>query len=290
MHCPGRADTWKAAVWISARFPHAGISVIPRPLFPSTRDLPPTLIRRLADGILNLVFPESCLVCAAPVSRQRDRGICRDCWQKALRLRITGALCPSCGIPYQSFEEENAHLCGKCILNLPLYSGARAFGYYSAELSRIVRAFKFDGRRDLAPLIASLLLSAFLEFWLPQDIDLIVPVPLHSKRKKERGYNQAALLGRSLARLLGKSCGERVLARVRSTLPQVGLSDADRVRNVQAAFTCTRPAQVRAHRVLLLDDVMTTGSTVASATEALLDAGAARVCVLTVARAVAGWE
>jgi ComF family protein len=263
---------------------------MPRLLFPSIRDLPPTLTRRIADGILNLVFPDSCLICAAPVARLQDRGICQACWQKVLQLRITGAKCPSCGIPYQSFDEEDAHLCGRCTLNLPPYSGARAFGYYSSELSRIVRAFKFDGRRDLVPLLASLLASAFLEFWLPEDVDLIVPVPLHSKRKKERGYNQAALLARSLARLLGKSCGERVLARRRPTLPQVGLSDADRVRNVQAAFACLRPALVRARRVLLIDDVMTTGSTVASAAEALLGAGATRVCVLTVARAVAGWE
>jgi ComF family protein len=264
--------------------------VTAKPLLPSTRDLTQTPIRRIADGLLNLLYPESCLVCSAPVARLQDRGICPACWQRALRLRITGAVCPSCGIPYQSFAEEPAHLCGKCILSLPPYSGARAFGYYSSELSRMVQALKFSGRRDLAPLLAPLLASTFLEFWQPEDVDLIVPVPLHPNRKKERGFNQAALLGRALARLLGMPCEDRVLRRARSTPPQVGLSDAERARNVAGAFVCRRPDRIRARRLLLVDDVMTTGSTAASAASALLNAGAARVCVLTLARAVAGAE
>lgn len=259
-------------------------------LLPPSRDLPSTAWRRIADGILNLIYPDACLVCAAPVARLQDRGICPACWQKALRLRIMGALCPSCGIPYQNFQEQTAHVCGQCIRQPPPFSGARAFGYYSSELSRIVLALKFNGRRDLAPALASLLGSAFLESWTPDDVDWIVPVPLHAKRLAERGYNQAALLARPLARLLGKPCGEHLLERVRRTLPQVGLSDAERARNLHGAFLCSQPERVRARKVLLLDDVMTTGSTVSSASQALLEAGAARVCVLAVARAVAGWE
>ena len=178
----------------------------------------------------------------------------------------------------------------------PLHSAAaplfrsRAFGRYSSELSRIIQAFKFDGRQNLAGLLAPLLAATLQESWSPREIDLIVPVPLHPKRKRERGYNQALLLARDLARLVGLPFRSDALHRVRSTLPQVGLSDAERARNLRRAFQCKKPAAVKGLRVLLIDDVMTTGSTVASAAEALLEGGALRVSVLTLARAVAGQE
>ena len=258
--------------------------------FATGRDLPHSILRRALDGILNLLYPDSCFLCTAPVSRFQDRGICDTCWRKTLALRIVGPSCPSCGLPLPAMDEERAHLCGKCILRLPPYSGARAFGAYSLELSRIIQALKFGGRRDLARLLAPLLASTLVEFWPEHGMDLIVPVPLHSKRRRARGYNQAALLSRSLARLVGLPCCERALARVRNTAPQIGLSDVERAHNLRHAFRCTCPARIQGMRVLLVDDVMTTGSTVASAAEALLECGALRVSVLTVARAAPGIE
>jgi len=243
-------------------------------------------MRRIADGVLNLFYPETCIACGMPVARMQDCGICGACWERTIQLRIAGNICPSCGLPYQSFEGQSVHLCGKCSIALPPYSGARAFGSYDFELSRIIQALKFDGRRNLVRLLGPLLASTFLENWLPSEMDAIVPIPLHRSRKQDRGYNQAALLARSLARLLGLPVWEGALVRSRSTLPQVGLSDAERVVNVKHAFCCSKPDLVRDQRILLVDDVMTTGSTVTSACEALLKTGAARVSVLTVARAV----
>jgi ComF family protein len=259
-----------------------------QPLLATRRDLPSSLPRRIADGILNLIYPDSCIVCSAPVSRVQDCGICRQCWEKALQLRISGPLCPLCGLPYQNFAGEATHLCGKCAMSLPPYSGARAFGYYSSELSRMIQALKFDGRQNLAELLAPLMASTLLESWPTLEIDLVVPVPLHAKRKRERGYNQSALLTRSLARILLLPSCQNALIRVRSTLPQVGLSDSERARNLHRAFQCAKPAAVAGLHVLLIDDVMTTGSTVASAADALLEGGALRVSVLTAARTVVG--
>ena len=257
---------------------------------PPAHDRPSSMMSRLADGVLNLFYPESCVICSVPVSRMQDRSICPACRQKILLQRITGPMCPSCGLPFQSLETESTHLCGPCILRPPPYSGARAFGRYSAELSLIIPAFKFGGRRNLAGLLAPLLAATLQESWSLRDIDLIVPVPLHPKRKRARGYNQALLLARDLARLVGLPFCHDALRRVRHTLPQVGLSDAERARNMKRAFCCQRPAAVRGLHVLLIDDVMTTGSTAASGAEALLEEGALRVSVLTLARAVPGQE
>jgi ComF family protein len=188
-------------------------------------------------------------------------------------------------LPLNNFEKTADYLCGKCIKHLPPYAGARAFGHYTAELSRLVQELKFHGRRTLVGLLAPLLAATFFEFWARNDFDLIIPVPLHSKRKRDRGYNQSELLARALAARIAISFSGKTLVRSRSTLPQVGLSDSQRFENVRKAFCCVDPAQVKDKRVLLIDDVMTTGATVSSAAQTLLDAGCFRVSVLTVARA-----
>jgi ComF family protein len=236
------------------------------------------------DGLLNLIFPDTCFNCAAPIARQQDCGICSDCWDKVIALKISPPRCSSCGVPFYNFEENSEHLCGNCIQQTPPYSGARSFGLYMAELSRVIQELKFHGRRNLIGLLAPLLAGACFDSWSKEEFDLVVPVPLHPKRKRERGFNQSELLARSLARHIAVPYGN-VLLRVRSTLPQVGLADAQRRENVRKAFRCYKPQQVLKSRILLIDDVMTTGATVASAAQTLMEAGAWRVSVLTVARA-----
>jgi competence protein ComFC len=257
--------------------------VTPKPYFPTTRDQPTTRVRKIFDGLLNLIYPETCFLCSAPVARQQDCGICDNCWQKVIALKILPPRCSSCGLPFYSFEENSEHLCGDCIQKMPPYAGARSFGHYSAEMSRVIQELKFGGRQNLVGLLAPLLADAFFDTWGRDEFDLIVPIPLHPKRKRDRGYNQAELLAVSLARLLAIPY-YKALQRVRSTLPQVGLTDSQRLENVRKAFRCFSPQRICKRRILLIDDVMTTGATVESAAQALVDAGAWRVSVLTVAR------
>jgi ComF family protein len=198
-------------------------------------------------------------------------------------MKIVPPRCSSCGIPFQSFSDGSEYLCGNCVLALPPFSGARAFGYYADELSRLIQGLKFHGRRNLVELLATLLTRTFFDTWDRGEFDFLVPVPLYPTRKRERGFNQSELLARSLTRRTAIPCSS-VLARVRATLPQVGLTDSQRAENVRKAFRCPNPAQVSGRRILLIDDVMTTGATVSSAARTLLEAGALRVSVLTVAR------
>jgi ComF family protein len=187
-------------------------------------------------------------------------------------------------LPFNNFEKTAEYLCGKCLMHLPPYAGARAFGLYASELSRVVQELKFHGRRTLTGLLAPLLASTFFESWSRENFDMVIPVPLHSKRKRDRGYNQSELLARGVAARIAIPFSGKVLVRSRSTLPQVGLSDSQRLENVRKAFCCVDPSKVENKRILLIDDVMTTGATVSSAAQTLLDAGCFRVSVLTVAR------
>jgi ComF family protein len=171
---------------------------------------------------------------------------------------------------------------------MPPYAGARSFGYYAAELSGIIQGLKFKGRRNFAGLLAPLMSETFFGSWCREDFDLIVPVPLHWKRKRERGYNQSELLARLLAGQIAIPY-IHALIRVRPTLPQVGLTDSQRFENLRDAFRCAKTNKISGRRVLLIDDVMTTGATVASAAQTLLEGGAMRVSVLTVAR-VGRWD
>lgn len=173
------------------------------------------------------------------------------------------------------------------MLQMPPFAGARSFGYYTAELAGIIQELKFHGRRNLVRRLAPLLVAAYFESWSRDDFDFIVPVPLHAKRRRERGYNQSELLAKVLSRQAGVPFLQG-LVRVRPTLPQVGLSHSERVENVRKAFRLVEGFEIFKKRVLLIDDVMTTGATAASAARTLLDCGALRVSVLTIARADRG--
>jgi ComF family protein len=257
--------------------------MVPKPYYPTTRDLPVSHIRKLFDGLINLIYPDQCLICSAPIARRQDCGICDGCWGKAIEMKIRPPRCLSCGLPFQSFQNTTEYLCGTCTLQMPPFSGARAFGYYAEELSSLIQAFKFHGRRNLVGLLTPLMAEAFFENWGREDFDLLAPVPLHPKRRRERGYNQSELLAQALARQIALPC-MTCLVRTRPTIPQVGLSDSQREENVRKAFQCCDSKRISGKRILLIDDVMTTGATVSSAARALVEEGALRVSVLTVAR------
>jgi ComF family protein len=272
------------------------------PYFPTTEDMHRSLHgdgtgagawRGILDGFLNLFYPETCFICAAPTDHRQDCGLCDGCWQKILELRIGSPFCPSCGTPLPGFAavgageaETTNNLCLECIRQMPPYSGARAFGYYSMEMRQLIHELKFAGRQSLAKLVAPLLARVFVDSWRREDFDFITAVPLHPSRRRERGFNQSELLARALAHKVALPEVDNVLRRTTATRPQVGLSDAQRQENVRNAFRCAHPEMVAGKRILLVDDVMTTGATVACASQVLLAAGAEKVSVLTATRAI----
>jgi ComF family protein len=166
---------------------------------------------------------------------------------------------------------------------------ARSYGLYTGNLRKTILHLKFHGREHLAKRLGGLLLRPF-EALMEHGSALVVPVPLHTSRSRQRGFNQAELLARGLVRKIGRKerglqLATGLLIRVRPTLPQVGLSPSARRENVRGVFSVSQAERVRNRTVLLVDDVMTTGATLSACSAALKRAGAARVLALSLARA-----
>jgi ComF family protein len=175
-------------------------------------------------------------------------------------------------------------LCGACRRERPAFAYARAAARYGSHARDALHAFKFDGRRSLAAPLGDLLAELGSTLPLPA-VDVIVPVPLHPRRERERGFNQSWLLSRRVAAAWQVAARADVLTRTVATAPQTALGAAARRLNVGGAFRVRRPELVAGRHVLLVDDIMTTGATVGACAGALREAGAATVGVVTVARA-----
>ncbi len=185
------------------------------------------------------------------------------------------------------------HPCGHCIAAPPRFEMARSFGVYDGVLLTLIHKFKYNGKTGLADPLGRLLFDAFHRHWPPGDIGVVAPVPLHRRRFRKRGYNQAYLLIRNWRRLDEESGSGRpqiavereILTRSRRTDHQVGMTREERDANIRGAFSVPRPDRVAGRRVLLVDDVMTTGATADECARTLMAAGAARVDLLTLAQA-----
>lgn len=200
-----------------------------------------------------------------------------------------GVECSGCGL----FLAHAAPLhgsgrCGYCRRDAFAFSGARSFGSYDGALRGILQLYKYRGVRPLAGPLGDRLAETLPRLGA-ESLDLILPIPLHRKRERQRGFNQAALLAKRLSRRSGIPLGGKDCVRVRDTAPQTGLRGAERRKNVRGAFAVPCPERVQGRRVLLVDDVLTTGATADACARALLAAGVRGVWVLTLARARAAW-
>jgi len=225
--------------------------------------------RALLDHILNLLFPVTCIHCHAPVQERRWGGACPECWSSLIRLEPP--FCVKCGEPAPAIEG----LCGLCIKDEHAFDFARSALIFTRTLREIIHHLKYSDRVSLTKPLGDILKECMERE--PFTGNLIIPVPLHPSRERERGFNQAELL----ATRLGRPVATRLLRRRKNTQSQTGLSRNQRKRNLAAAFE-TR-GEVKG-TVIVVDDVYTTGSTMDEIARTLKRAGAERVEVLTVAR------
>jgi ComF family protein len=234
--------------------------------------------------LLNLVFPPVCPICRTLLGRTGKTLImCPDC-HKAIRP-VLPPYCPHCGLPYPSGDKEG-HLCAPCLQQRWYFEVHRTSALYEGALKEAIHRFKYGGVFPLVSVFGDLLQPAFQNLARDYPVDVMVPVPLHIRRLRERGFNQALLLVKELSKRTGIPYEERALKKIKDTPVQITLKKRERRKNLTGAFQVKDQEAIQGKAVVLVDDVYTTGATVNECSRALMKAGAERVAVLTVARAI----
>lgn len=278
------------------------------------------LLNTLYRIVQDAVFPPKCLVCDAffQISDEDRKGfsvnkfadgqarypsfqaqaeislagcLCSRCL--AALIPVESPLCNCCGIPFVSRQGED-HFCGACLASGNQFGIARAALVYNEITTEVIHSFKYRGKIQLADPLGELLLTAFMFFWDIEGVDIILPVPLHTGRLRQRGFNQAYLLIRNWPRLAARRGSDLhtirierdLLIRIRPTAPQTALGRDQRADNIKNAFDLSRQDAVHGKNIVLIDDVYTTGATANECGRLLLRRGARKVDVLTLARAI----
>ncbi len=236
------------------------------------------------DAFLSLFYPEVCQTCGLERATPPEGYVCRTC--RGTVQALGPPCCERCGLPFEG-ELTTAFTCGFCRETPPAFLYARAAAAAKGILIDVIHRYKYQ-RRALwfEPFLAELLLEAAAPRLREENWDLIIPVPLHPHKLREREFNQAEHIARPLAKFLQLPIDSRSLIRILPTPSQTHLSREARAANMRGAFSVHKPQNIRNKRIIIVDDVFTTGATTNACAKALLKAEAAEVCVWTVARAL----
>jgi ComF family protein len=244
-------------------------------------------VKAVSSSLFSILFPSDCRICGAPLTTIASLPVCEPCLAQITPL--DGPLCRVCGEKLFSsiVESENDSLCGMCRRVEPRFRRAAAYGAYEGALRDLIHLFKYKGIRPAGKLLGSLLNHAVTEMVLPDSL-IVVPVPLWSGKRNVRGFNQAEAIARtfmSFQTSSGIQLDTSILVRTRETASQTGLTRHQRRANVRGAFAVLGSEKVKGRSILIVDDVMTTGTTAGECARVLRRAGAKEVFVATVARA-----
>lgn len=238
----------------------------------------------MINRFLKILFPEFCPVCKKPSTDHRTAPICSECWQSISSYK--GSICKKCGKPLVS---DISTTCKICIEEEPAFKWVRSFGLYEDTLKEAINLLKYYRIKRLSKPLSEIMLKtepAPEKSWRGVRIphaDAIIPVPLHKKRLRQRGFNQSALLAKYLARHIGVPLSLDCLVKIRDTMPQVGLNAKERKKNIRKAFEISNKKLIRGKNIVLVDDVFTTGTTVRECSKILKKSGAKDIYVLTLA-------
>lgn len=241
-------------------------------------------IKRLFRKTLDAILPADCTSCGKSLWGDPIPFFCDRCW--ASIRPIHGPRCSRCSLPFPSsvsLLHSPSHQCGTCRTRPPAFSQAWTLYPYQPPLKEAIGLFKYRGKTSLARPLADLMVKALGPM---PSIDLILPVPLHATRLQEREYNQSLLLADRVSRHLAIPLSHTCLTRIRPTTPQTSLRRRDRLKNLRRSFAITHPQTITGKNLLLVDDVLTTGTTANECAKALRKAGAGHVYIVTLARMV----
>ena len=239
-----------------------------------------TLSAALSD-LSEVIFPPQCLGCKEILHPFNGQIFCASCNNKI--KFISGSICSVCGTTFPDSPAES-HLCGECLEKIPYFSFARAVFSYEEIILNAIHQFKYKRNMSIGETLASFM----ADFYFPDidftDYSLIVPVPLHVKRLRERGFNQSLILARAIEGKRKIPVDFSLLKRHKFTLTQTGSNKKERKQNIKGAFEIRNPKKILGKNIILIDDVYTTGATVNECAKTLIKAGTRKVSVLTLAR------
>ena len=235
----------------------------------------------ILKDILNFLLPPRCINCGKIISD--ENGLCSECFNKI--TFISEPYCKCCGLPFGEIGGVNKHMmCPMCIRDKKkMFRYSRAAIKYEDVSKNMILAFKFMDKTENAKVFAKWLKMAGSDIF-KSEVDVLIPVPLHYKRLVKRRYNQSALMATELGKLINIPTDLKSLVKSKSTKPQVDFSGKARVKNIKNAFEVKYPENIKDKRIVIIDDVQTTGSTLNECAKVLLKAGAKSVDFLTVAR------
>jgi ComF family protein len=240
-------------------------------------------LKQLLNDISGIIFPPQCLACSEIINSPATPVFCGPCREK-IRF-ITGSLCPVCGIPFWNSPAQS-HICGSCLESRPYYNQARAVANFETIIMEAIHKFKY-GRSIF---MGNALGSFMADFYFPDfdfaEFSLLIPVPLHVRRLRERGFNQSLLLADKLGKKHNLPVNFSLLKRHKFTLTQTGLNKTEREENIKGTFIVTDKKKISNENIILVDDVYTTGATINECAKTLLKAGAQKVAALTLARVI----
>ncbi len=241
-----------------------------------------TKCKQLARSLSHALLPVNCTACGESLHSDAIPFFCDPCW--SIIHPLTSPQCPRCHLPFASdmaVRYSPQHCCITCRTRPPAFSKAWTLYPYQSPLKEAIGLFKYRGKIALADPMVHLMNSALTTI---PPIDLIIPVPLHASRLREREYNQSSLLAYRLSKHFHIPLAHNTLVRTRHTTPQTSLSRRERLKNLRKAFAVTSPQAIKDKSTLLVDDVYTTGTTVNECAKTLRKAGAGKVFVVTLAR------
>ncbi|HAV62227.1 MAG TPA: amidophosphoribosyltransferase [Verrucomicrobiales bacterium] len=237
-------------------------------------------------AIVGLLYPEVCQFCNEQRASAGEGFVCSTCWSRAGAIRfIRPPFCLRCGLPYDGAITTD-FICGNCHGIKLHFTSARSATVAAGLVLEAIHRFKYQRHLWLEPFLADLLLRELKPWLEAHAVDLLVPVPLHPVKRREREFNQSQRIAAAISRATGLPCSASCLKRVRETGTQTALSREQRAINVRKAFAINRSFPLNGKRVLLIDDVFTTGATANACARVLRSAGALDVAVWTVARSV----
>lgn len=242
------------------------------------------MIKQIIHNSLQHIFPSQCIGCGVFVTF--SEGLCHNCWSKVKFINENS--CSICSTPFDNETNHSGSICAKCLANRPLYNRHRSVIEYNDLASKLISDFKYNDKTYLQKYFANIIFNRHNH--MIQNADIIIPVPLHRKKLLKRKYNQAALIAKLLCKMSGKKYLCDALIKTKNTESQVGLDYKKRISNLKGAISCSANTAklIENKNIILIDDVMTTGTTINLCCKELLKFNPKNIDVLTLAMSVKG--